>query len=777
MKSGHVRTVATVLALACTLAMFFFPLPRQNGQDKKDIGDMRVSHAWGGMVVTVPFVVDGDADFAVHGATGRGRPLDPWVFENLLVECDFLSAGIIIMNTDDHFVIRNCYINESYDGVFDGLGIGIQATDNGDIINCTIEAFTGGGIFMYDSSDMTVVNCTILDAYPSASTYAIISGWDTVNTLIDNNTIINCSKQGIGFQRFLTPKCLNLNITRNTIINITTGSSIDNANVDGMRITDNYLYNSTVNLIGLDDCRNFTIDGNLMIQNHFIGMELRTCQIFSVSNNVVRENVWDENFYLNDCDQFNLTGNDILTGSSWIGNIGLAANCTNGIVRDNLIDPRLCTIDDKSYLSLYVGTGENISVINNTFYNDPQWPHMYIQGINKDITNNTLIDGDTGISFAVGCDDINVTGNRLFSIDIGISFTANIDATITGNYFTNISVLLATAALTGQQIWDSNYYHEYFEVFPYALTANTSTNVLQYVWAVNATLNDTRPRYDALFYPRNQMIFLNFYSNVDGLGITFGNLHVLLNGVPLTVTYPVIPSVLYNLSVSDYKGRLLYLAILNLNSSGMYVDIGLDVAVQVFFHFYSTIDYFGLDPNWIVLYVDGVRYTRLDPIMELKVINVVVKDYAGSTVYNQNLNLSLTGVFLDIGLAIAPIIVKNNFGQTMRFVLEKGATLITYTMPQQSEIILRLGLGTYIYSVFYLNGTEYRTSAITFTAGSDNAISFGFVTTTPITITDTETQLIEIAVLGVVVGAVLGSMSALSRFISPKRGKQRKRDH
>jgi hypothetical protein len=288
-------------------------------------------------------------------------------------------------------------------------------------------------------------------------------------------------------------------------------------------------------------------------------------------------------------------------------------------------------------------------------------------------------------------------------------------------------------------------------------------------------VNDVHPLYYAPWYPRYTQVFFNFYSNVDGLGIPFSNLHVELNSIPLTVTDPVIPYVLYHLYAADYRGRLLFDQVLNLNDTGIYVDIGLDIAVQIFIHFYSSIDHLGLPFDTVKLYIDGVRYTRFDPIMDMMVIHVVVRDFADIVLYTSTINLSVTGVYLDISLNIATITFTNNYDESVVFEMTRGNTTVTIALGRASNVQLRLAMGNYSYIVTNTNGTLLESRDITFAAASpeDFVINIGPVQNG---LNPTATIIIYSFMFGVSFGgiAVLGQ---LFKYSKRKNVRTIRRDH
>jgi hypothetical protein len=250
-------------------------------------------------------------------------------------------------------------------------------------------------------------------------------------------------------------------------------------------------------------------------------------------------------------------------------------------------------------------------------------------------------------------------------------------------------------------------------------------------------LNDTAPAYYAPWYPRNEMVFLNFFSNVDGMGIPFANLHVELNGVPLTTSTPVIPSVLYRLNITDFRGRALSDVMYNLNTTGIYVNIGLDIAVMIYVMYYSTLDAFGFDFSLAKLYIDGVRCPIFNPIMDHEIILFTVRDFANRVLYNNTWNLTVSGVYVSIPLAITTMVVSNDFSdRNVIFHYAIAGVENSFPIKAGKSIDVRVALGTYSW---YITDTHNRPieDSDGDDVGENKAISgpdfvdFGWVTVVP----------------------------------------------
>ncbi|MDF1540930.1 MAG: right-handed parallel beta-helix repeat-containing protein, partial [Candidatus Thorarchaeota archaeon] len=60
----------------------------------------------------VPIVIDEDADFVTQGWPGSGTDVDPFVISGLNITYDYADYLIKITNTDEYFVIEDCFLRQ-----------------------------------------------------------------------------------------------------------------------------------------------------------------------------------------------------------------------------------------------------------------------------------------------------------------------------------------------------------------------------------------------------------------------------------------------------------------------------------------------------------------------------------------------------------------------------------------------------------------------------------------------------------------------------------------
>lgn len=158
--------------------------------------------------------IDGNSQFtSENGVTGGfGTEIFPYIIEGWDITGSS-SSSIRILNTDAHFIIRNCILHDADDygilfndvtnGEIDSctiynanLGIAFISSSNCIITDCNIYDNTAGGILLTDlfgpgCSECVISNCVIHDSAANGATYGIqlssSSSCTITNCVIYNN--------------------------------------------------------------------------------------------------------------------------------------------------------------------------------------------------------------------------------------------------------------------------------------------------------------------------------------------------------------------------------------------------------------------------------------------------------------------------------------------------------------------------------------------------------------------------------------------------------------
>ncbi|MEX2755469.1 MAG: right-handed parallel beta-helix repeat-containing protein [Candidatus Sigynarchaeota archaeon] len=734
----------------------------------------------------IPITLTGDAEVAAFpGVTGAGTITDPFVISDLVIDAEDLYCGIQLRGITSYLTIRNVTVNDSRDVYTYDAGIRIAYCNHVTIENCTLNNTRDIAVF---ESSVTIINTT---------------SWCTIDSICGTNSTINMIDCILHATSVNMPVSIVSTIVSSTFAGTlrfygnATGITASNVVLEpGSAITASKIKGYISPLGNCTIARNI-IDANdvgiIIVNSHNIIDGNRV-------ENATRNGI--EGFY----SMYNVISNNIIKNVT-----GTTANPLSKDGRAiymrwsgyNIIENN--TITECAH-GLFVGysVASTISagnvIRNNTFLgysntynqnatNDPVLNHVGFIGIDFDerVTNTTITN--------------NVFANMSHAIRVGDqACDYGNDTRIYYNTFINVSEVLYNPLNSNYTRFHhnyihgypsvymsgptcnvaSNYYHEYFQRFPRAITTNVSMLVLEYPWAWNATLNDTSPLYYAQWYPRSQIVNIRAYSNVNGQGIPFENLKMYTDGVQISTPSPSITHVLFRLTIQDFRGRLLHDQVYNLNETTAYLNVGLDIAVQIFISYSSSLDSFGFDFTLARLYIDGVRCPISNPIMDHEIINFVVRDFAGRLLYNQTWNLTATGVYIDIPLAVTTLVVHNKFDHPVLFHFSIAGT--TNTFPMESDQIiddLRIALGTYSWWVTDLDGNILQDDDgddIINTQDIDgpSVISFGWVeiiAPDPVTVPDNSAVVLILVLMLVGIFAAVGVLFVVAARMRIAPGK------
>ncbi|TFG04275.1 right-handed parallel beta-helix repeat-containing protein, partial [Candidatus Thorarchaeota archaeon] len=128
----------------------------------------------------VPIFINGTDDFVIQGWPGSGSEPDPFIIEALNITYNIGEVGIHIINTDAHFVIRDCYVNQ----MSNELAVGLHNVSNGIVEYCSIIS-EAGGVEAFDTTNTEIMHCDVLATqnavYFNASSESTVS-WNRLNS-------------------------------------------------------------------------------------------------------------------------------------------------------------------------------------------------------------------------------------------------------------------------------------------------------------------------------------------------------------------------------------------------------------------------------------------------------------------------------------------------------------------------------------------------------------------------------------------------------------------
>jgi len=388
--------------------------------------------------------------------TGSGTWGDPYLIEDITINAQGSGSGILIENTDEYFIIRNCTIHNTPSwnselGWYDA-GINIYLADNGRIYNNTIYDNEFGAISLQYANNHTIFENTLYQNTISWDTYlwGIYNRYCSYNRIINNTISANFAE--IGFYN-----CENMTMRDNHLersgfyfraSSLLRANShyIPSSNTLNGKIIYYYLnqdYLSSTNFqnsaqIILVNCHNSTIS-NIEFDHGYRTISLyyshdntvQNCNFTSNNDNFIQlvyseDNIIQNNRFmagdsvvLDDYSKYNIIRDNEFSGS---GNaITVLEHSTDNQIYDNRIDGASRGVYLVSYANSNVVFGNNISDI--TFYG------VYVMGFSSlNQVYDNIITNCAREGIRVERSDSNmIYENRIMSNELGILIYSDSD--------------------------------------------------------------------------------------------------------------------------------------------------------------------------------------------------------------------------------------------------------------------------------------------------------------------------------------------------------------
>lgn len=384
-----------ILILLLSLNIFFLTI-RFNSNIPKISDEIFLPKQSGGY--TLSFIhVDGNwtDTTAYDWCYGQGTWKEPYVIENVTINCGGTGSGIFIQNSNDYyFIIKNCTIFNAGSTSIDA-GIKFVNASNGMIYNNTCSYNQNHGILLYTDCN----NNTILE---NIANYNFDGGIYLESTCEENfiiNNTINNNAVGIMLTNTVAGICHHNEILNNSAKENGVGIWLSQSNyntVSGNRLINNskttfgtagngirisfYSYGgkSKHNLIKnnvirygiygifMYDGENNTISDNIITRNSMDGIYFHTfqtsfnCEYNIIANNSVNENGNNGIFFYESC-RYNTITNNTLNDNKEYGIYLLSTSDGNNITH-NTLKRNLCGILLRS--SYNNNVSENILIDN-----------------------------------------------------------------------------------------------------------------------------------------------------------------------------------------------------------------------------------------------------------------------------------------------------------------------------------------------------------------------------------------------------------------------------
>jgi len=369
-KNVSVITCLTVILLITSVNGFLnLIMPFLNSDKSVNYYEPKTSDYWNFVGTTISI----DNDWVSINATydwcnGAGTVGDPYIIENVTIDAQNSGSCILIQNSIDYFIIRNCTLIDGGESSLDS-GIKLDNVQNGLILNNTCYNARCG--IVAQSSSNNVVRENII--YGS-SFVGIYMYYGSNNDAINNK--ITGSYRGLSIFR-----ASNMNFSQNVMEN--TGIHVY-YNIES-QLSTNYI--DTSNLISGKSVYFYANEENLDNSN------------FTDPGQII----------LSNCDNVTLSGFDLKNT-----NIGIQLlYCDNGQVFGN-------NLTDNSRFGIYVREGNYNNITNNNLRSNIYGIELDDKCLNNTIDDNTFLYGSTGIYISSVSENNTIINNNLTQCSTGI---------------------------------------------------------------------------------------------------------------------------------------------------------------------------------------------------------------------------------------------------------------------------------------------------------------------------------------------------------------------
>ncbi len=373
-----------------------------------------------------PIAITSDSGFEVF--PGSGTAEDPYVIEGYNITTD--STGISIADTTEHFIIRNCYVETKYFGIFinsvaDGTatvinntcnnsdwGIMLESSNISTVANNTCN-YNNFGIYLLASSSLNVINNTCNNNRMEG----ILLG-DSGSSTVANNTFTNCSL-------YIGEITVDAYLSHSVENNWVNGKKIGfYTNLDST-IIDEPVYGQLM----LVNCTNVTVRDQIL-NYATTGLYLYSCTHSVIINNTcnnIDKSIWlyysDYSTVVNNTSSNNGVGIKLYSsGSSTVANNIYNDNTFEGIYLSNSNSSTVAnnTCNNNGFSGILLSYSGNSDVINNKCNNNNGYGINLWNSAHCDVTYNLLQENeDYGIYLSSSSDDNTIHHNTFVDNNLG----------------------------------------------------------------------------------------------------------------------------------------------------------------------------------------------------------------------------------------------------------------------------------------------------------------------------------------------------------------------
>ena len=317
-KTRKLWILSFIFILFANVAIFlldsnFDGVLNNENADQQDLRDKIIQPSWENNLYH--FVGNNwSAAVSAGWCSGSGTESNPYIIEDLVIDCQDQYTGIEVENSSVYFIIQDCQIDNIGGSNSWDKGIYLRNASNGIIRrnSFTTHYSTQSGIYLDSGSDNNFISENLVqNLYRGIYIYNYCD-----NNTIYNNHINGSTQQGIAVQGSFASHYFN-NISSNLVHNISTTNGIEidsssNTTIEnnvvyysegsnGISITrsmyskaiNNVVYNCTSDGIGVSGAstHNITVEKNYLYNNSEKGVTVSgTCKDIQIIGNTIREN-------------------------------------------------------------------------------------------------------------------------------------------------------------------------------------------------------------------------------------------------------------------------------------------------------------------------------------------------------------------------------------------------------------------------------------------------------------------------------------------------------
>ena len=357
---------------------------------------------------SLPIIITNNSNFTDYGFLGDGTAVNPFIIENLNITTT-KERGIYVYNTTKHFLIQNCFVNASVNGiVIESVKNETAKIENNICIGNSIR-----GIQIYHSPS-SQINNNICEF----NGYFGIHVRNSSNCQVNNNTCFDNGRVGI-------------------FVDLSESSSISNNTCDLNFRGGIVLEESPLSNVADNKCKNNDNSG---------GISLSQSNRSVVVNNLCVDNIQDNIMLHESNDSFVL--NNLCSGR------GVGIVVVNG--GNVTIDNNNCS---SNVIGIFVNDAERSKITNNFMYKSG----FRFYDLNKDdfqsytVLNNTVNDKKFG--FFASLDDLTITKSIYGQLFFADCSNVRIKNQYLSDTITGITMFYCSRSMIRSSFCSNNWYY------------------------------------------------------------------------------------------------------------------------------------------------------------------------------------------------------------------------------------------------------------------------------------------------------------------------------